>query len=462
MLQQPTPNDGVSRPSSTNIQPRRGSIPRWLEQARHARSRDARDAWGTFLSISRSGKKGRKLTLEERSEVAQRLYRYYHENKARLDERGVTISQLCQSAFDVDDSKEWYRLTLPEGVDPLARGIRANGWKYVQMIEAFSQALGDSRQQIADQLLRDTSLDPYCRSTKELNEMERLQASLSRIVCRIDSEFELFSTYQQTEKIRQMEIQSGGTLCWPFYDLDMPSSLTTEESRAILEMATDPDQAYYQLNDDHGRILGAHRGWWTNWHGCGHLQGDEFFYVPHAPLGHALIWDLPYRRNDSIAYQLAIHQQLAATRSNPENLKLPSDEWDDITKRPVGQTMSRNDMNAAVQYHFWLLAYPHPDGSGVVPTLYQAGEEGGAYVAPIDMNVIEMLRDAVWISTVSHESMLDRLTNLLTDGGDNPEGCSIERALKRTATWLRHNPILKRHQAQNERSRALDSHLRRN
>ncbi|QOQ83817.1 hypothetical protein INP81_08280 [Comamonas thiooxydans] len=239
----------------------------------------------------------------------------------------------------------------------------------------------------------------------------------------------------------------------------MSSSLETEELRATLEMAADPEQAYYQLKNNHGRRLDAHRGWWTNWHDCGHLQDDEFFYVPHAPLGHALIWDLPYRRNDPIAYQLAVHQQLADIRSVPENLKLPYDDWDDITKRPVGQTINRSDMNAALQYHFWLLAYPHPDGSGVVPTLYQAGEEGGAYVAPLDMNIIDMLRDAVWVTTDSHESMLDRLTTLLTDGGDDPQGCSIERALRRTATWLPHNPVLKRHQAQSERSRALDRHL---
>lgn len=50
---------------------------------------------------------------------------------------------------------------------------------------------------------------------------------------------------------------------------------------------------------------------------------------------------------------------------------------------------------------------------------------------------------------------------LLTDGGDDEAECSIERALRRTAPWLRHNPVLKRQQAQEERSRKLERYLHR-
>lgn len=450
------PND-PSRAGGQKYPTRPGQIPLWLEQAQHAHSGDARNAWSLLLKIGRHDKTGRKLTVEERTQIAQRLHRYYEEKKSLLDKKGFTIGHLCDMAFGPDNAKEWYRITLPEGVDAAARGTRANGWKYAQMVKALSCALGDSREQVADRLLKDTKLDPFCRSLPELTEIERVQSSLGQIVTRIDSEFGLFATYQRTAELKRMAIEAGSTQCWPLYDLEMSEN---EEPLLSFETAIDPSQAYYRLKAWHGS-RDVHYPWLNHWHDCGQLQNDDFFYVPHAPLGHALIWDLPFRRNDPAGYGLAVHQQLQAMRSNPENLKLPEDGWDDGIQRPRGQTASPDDRSACLQYHFWLLAYPHPDGRGVVPTLFQAGEEGGTCIRALDANAMEMLCDAVWVSPQSHESMLDRLLRLLTDGDADQDECSIERSLKRTAPWLGHNPVLKQHQAQLDRSRALERYLRR-
>lgn len=70
----------------------------------------------------------------------------------------------------------------------------------------------------------------------------------------------------------------------------------------------------------------------------------------------------------------------------------PRDEWDEENACPRGQTNG-----GALQYYFWLIAYPHP---------------------------------------------MERIKRLLVDR--DTEGMStIERALRRTGGWLNVNPILK-------------------
>lgn len=73
-----------------------------------------------------------------------------------------------------------------------------------------------------------------------------------------------------------------------------------------------------------------------------------------------------------------------------------------------------------------------------MPALYQPGEEGGAYLLPLDLQALAMLRHAVWISPDTAMPVTTRLRQLLSD----PNGPLLQ-AFRRTAPWLIHNPVLR-------------------
>ena len=175
----------------------------------------------------------------------------------------------------------------------------------------------------------------------------------------------------------------------------------------------------------------------------GRVQGDEFFFVPHAAIGHLLLWDLPDARTDIVAYRLARDRQLADVRAGRLRTPLPADNWDTGRQCPVGQTAAGDGQ---LQYHFWLLAYPDPAGQGVVPCLYQPGEEGGAFLMPLNVRSLTWLSEAVSVEADKHAPFLDRLQALLSDVGEDGM-CTFERQLRRTAKWLEFNPVLARHAA---------------
>lgn len=357
-------------------------------------------------------------------------------------------------AWVPEDAKELYRLTLPPGADARKRGIRVGALKYMNLIEKLVDVLGDNVEQVADRLLRGTSLHPMNNSEDQWSDMDLVQAHLQRIVNAVDRDFDLLNTYRRTAELKCRWIAEGGQLSWPLYDFsdlysDGQSAEEVEAFRKERTIAADPNQAFYRRQMHFGRRLDG--GWWLYGFEQGALQGDEFFYVPHAPLGHVLMWDLPNRREDRFAFELTVQQQLQQRRSASSSLALPIDDWDNARACPTGQTAERTG-NAHLQEFFWLLAYPHPDGKRIVPTLYQAGEEGGAYMVPLDMEVMDTLSDAVWVSAEKHCSLFDRLAELLTEVGDdglNP----IERNMRRTAAWLHDNPILKQHREREDRTR---------
>lgn len=289
--------------------------------------------------------------------------------------------------------------------------------------------------------------------------MELIQISLQKIVDKVDAEFNLFATYRQTAELKCKGVEAGEKSCWP---LDTPQELTPDNSietdreayRQAYAIAADPSQAFLRRNRYYGR-RSEYQGWYLDGSETGALQDDEFFYVPHAPLGQMLLCNLPDPCENRADYAHAVDKQVNEMQqafSNP--FAVPKDGWDAERKVPYGQT-SQGDDDVALQYHFWLLAYPHPDGKRLVPTLYQPGEEGGAYLLPLDIECLEMLADVIWVSKTSHCNALEYLKKLLVDQGEdgmNP----IERNLRRTAGWLAENPISKRERAQQESSRRLD------
>lgn len=420
-----------------------------------------------------NGRDPRKLKLEDATLLASELYRFLKKVAPRLKELGVSRGELCRRAglcgraikdtADTlpEDAKELYRLTLPPGADAQKRGIRVGAKKYLDLIETLTIVLGDSNEAVADQLLRGTSLHPMSRTADEWSDMDLVQMKLQRIVNDLDRDFDLLRTYRRTAELKSKGIAEGGQLGWPLWSVgddqlsDTPSAEEIDTYRVNRLAAADINQAFYLRNQHYGQRT---QGWFLYASETGALQSDEFFYVPHAPLGHVLIWDLPDRREDRVDYELAVKAQVQDAMRKPERLALPVDEWDLEKSCPTGQTGERT-RNWELQQFFWLLAYPHPDGKSLVPTLYCAGEEGGAYMAPLNMEVLEMLSDAVWVSPTKHCSVFDRLKEVLLEIGDD-DFSAIERNMRRTATWLVENPILKLQHERENISRRLDEVFR--
>lgn len=185
--------------------------------------------------------------------------------------------------------------------------------------------------------------------------------------------------------------------------------------------------------------------------GSGVVQDDMFFYVPHCPLGHVLLWDLPDPAIDRPAYELALRNELDRLRTSDGFEHTPTDEFDPLTCQPHGQTGTHeiNGTWANFQDYWWLAIYPDPRGRRLIPALYQPGEEGGAYLMPLDLQALAMLRHAVWVTPTEAIPVTQRLRQLLSDPS-NP----ILTAFRRTATWLTHNPIL---QSAEQQRRELDT-----
>ena len=448
---------------------------RKVRLAHRWRAADGRSAFGALNRAAFGDTKGRdprKLSIEDASVLATKLYVYLQEVAPRLKELGVSRGELCRRAGLCgraikqptdslpEDAKELYRLTLPPGSDAHKRGIRVGAVKYLNLIEVLTAVLGDNVEPVADRLLRGTSLHPMSKTAGEWSDMDLVQAHLQRIVNDLDRDFELMKSFRRTAELKSQWIGEGSQESWPLWDFsDLYVDGGTEDIdayRAGRIAAADPRQAFYRRHERFGRRLDS--GWWFYGFETGALQDDEFFYVPHAPLGHVLMWDLPDRREDRVAYEMAVKKQVQSFRRHPENLVLPNDDWDPSKACPIGQTGGRTD-NWQLQECFWLLAYPHPDGKRLVPTLYRAGEDGGAYMVPLDMEVLDTLSDAVWVSANEHCSVVDRLAALLTEIGEdglNP----IERNMRRTAAWLLDNPILKLQGDREARSRRLDEAFR--
>jgi hypothetical protein len=440
---------------------------------------NGKSAWGELVRAASGDGKDRdprKLAIDDASALASKLYVFLKEVEPRLKQLGISRGELCRRARFTrsageklpEDAKELYRLTLPPNTDARKREIRVGAEKYVALIDVVTRALGDNVELVADRLLRGTSLHRFSKSPDEWSDLEKVQSRLQRMVDDLDREFDLTKAYRRTAELKCRWITEGGHLGWPLYDVDHgffgelelssnPSAEQIEEYLAEHAAAADLNQAYYRRNQYAG-----HRTQWGKWWLFGfqsHARSDdEFFFVPHAPLGHVLMWDLPDRREDRASYDVAVKRQVFDIRNTPGMLVYPNDDWDETRARPAGQTAPGTD-DGEPQYICWLLAYPHPVSNALVPTLYQPLDMGGSYMLPLDMDALEILSNAVWVSQTDQCSVIEwlkaALINLGEDGFD-----PIERNLRRTAPWLLENPILKQQRENEDRSRRLDDVFR--
>jgi hypothetical protein len=253
---------------------------RKVRLAHRWRAVDGRSAFGELKRSAYGDKKGRdprRLSIEDRSVLAGKLYEFLKEVDPRLKELGISRGELCRRAelcgrklehpADTlpEDAKALHRLTLPPGADAQKRGIYAGAAKYLDLIEVLAAVLHDNVEQVADRLLRGTSLHPLSKTADEWSDMEKVQSQLQRIVNELDRDFDLMETFRRTAELKSKWIDEGSQVGWPLWDFsDLYEDGGTEDIeayRAERIAAADPNQAFYRRNEYFGRRR-SECEWW--------------------------------------------------------------------------------------------------------------------------------------------------------------------------------------------------------
>lgn len=424
---------------------------------------EGRDAWA---ALSRLG--GAALKENDAEIIARRLYEAFPAFKAKLKRDGVGLGVFCQQAGlgrAEHYSKELHRMLLPPGKVAQQRGLRRAASKYRKLLKAMSSVTGESTSSLATRLLAGTTLHPANAPIR--NEIEQVQLVLQSMVDAVDTEFGLYKTFMETARLKSNYAAEGRDCRWPHYEADFridlfeptesyvvledtyleDSAATMEKKREAAkkerESATDISRAYWERpvsrrNKDFASwLIADHTGGGPS--GC--LQNDEFFFVPHCYLGYG---EWSPTSEDSIATR---HIWMPKLRDSVLTIYSKfghqvADEWNETDLCPKGQTTSWPESYGDCQWNGWIVIYPTPDNSRLMPMLYVPGEEGGAILVPLDMITLSALRFSYYVSPSGEvETFYERIKNLI---GFRPgESKVMLDSFRRTAPWLEHNPIMK-------------------
>ena len=377
--------------------------------------------------------------------VARNIYAEFPRLKAALKAKNRTIGDFCKKAkisSGEDYSRELHRLMLAPGADPTKIRPRKSASKYLWLIEAMSDALGESVSSFTERMLRGTTL--HSADNGERSEVEMIQATLQRLVDKLDQEFGLHRTYLDTAQVKARHAANGGDCRWPQYDGSFRRNFYgetedhPENAERELSGAMDIRRAYWERPITKRVKTFESFTYGPTPSGC--LQDDSFFHVPHCHLGHAAGLNEPLPVNATPQQMEAIKTSVRAEtlRCLTQYGDAPKDDWDEVNERPVGQTSSMP--HAAAHDHAWLIIYPSPDHSGVMPMIYIAVEECGPIIVPLDAVTLSAMRRMYWVEddqTVI--TWLDHIKRLLLADA----GRGILDRLRRTAPWLAQNPLLK-------------------
>lgn len=413
-----------------------------------------REDRGVLSALKKLG--GRALPGDDALIVARNIHAEFPRLKAALKAQNRTLGEFCQEA-DISSgegySRELHRLMLAPGADPTKVRPRKSASKYLRLIEAMSKALGESVSNFTEQMLRSTTL--HRADEGDRSEVEMIQATLQRLVDKLDQEFGLHRTYLETAQAKARHAAKGGDCRWPQYEGSYRRSFygdaedDPENAARELAVAMDTRRAYWESPITKRFQTFENFTYGPTPSGC--LQDDSFFHVPHCHLGNAAGLNEPLPVNATPQQMEAIKTSVRdeTVRCLTQYGRAPKDEWDEVNERPVGQTSSMP--NAAAQYHAWLIIYPSPDHSGVMPMIYIAVEEWGPIIVPLDAVTLSAMRRMYWVEddqTVI--TWLDHIKRLLL----NDAGSAILGNLRRTAPWLAHNPLLR---MERQHSRDMDA-----
>lgn len=445
--------------------------------------REDKDAWSALTKI-----RGNPLPHGDEVIIAKRIYAEFPRLKIALKKQGIKLGEFCHSAGLTrqggDYSKELHRLMLAPDADSAKVRPRRTASKYKDLIAAMAKILGENRSALAERMLRETSL--HSGDNEQRTEVELIQKNLQLTVDILDAEFGWFDTFQETARLKATHAAEGGDCRWPqykasyrtsFYEL-APDDLEEQEECAVdeellqtqltqqkykieeqaalaeLKIAMDVDRAYWEtpITKRYNTLL----SWTYGPTASGCLQDDSFFYVPHAYLGHGggVCNPIdPARGAGHLKSELEKQQKWILENMKDFGFK-PEDDWDEAEQCPRGQTSSLK--HSAAHDHAWLIAYPAPDNTGLMPMLYIAVEECGPIIVPLDAVTLSAMRTLYWFDAEGQTStFLERIKELMR--ANTEEDDAIFQQLHETAHWLKKNPFFKMKQKNTENLEFLEN-----
>ena len=438
---------------------------------------DGKDAWS---ALKRLGAKD--LPRGDEIILARNLYREFQRLKRELKSQGTKLGSFCERAglgSSGNYSKELHRMMLAPDAQPEKVRVRRNASKYRWLLEAMAQIFKVSCSTLAHQVMSGMSLHPTNAEVRD--EAEEVQGMLQGLVNAVDKEFGLFAVFMETAALKAKHAADGGSCRWPHWEAGLRASAfeplgpslsdvqikenldrilsgesmpwhspepTLEEKRANSavaraaerEAAMNPSRAYWA--EAVSKRDSAHDVWLYGPTPSGCCIDDDFFHVPHAYLGYGAGILKPADPN--LGYG---DQAIEIEKLRDETLRLfeqygsvPDDDWDEVARKPTGQTSSMDD--AIARYHAWLVAYPSPDNSCLMPMLLVPVEECGPILIPLDVVTLAALRDVYWVAPDGQvEKFLVRIKRLI--GYLPGQSKAILQSFRRTAPWLKENPFMK-------------------
>lgn len=428
---------------------------------------DGRDAWSELRKLG-----NKNLAKGDEVIIARSLFAEFPRLKAALKAQGLSLGKFCKKAGLGDDgsySKELHRMMLPPETTPERIGLRRSANKYRSLLKEMASIYNVSPSGLASRLMLGMSIHPVDSETSD--KLGLIQALLQGCVDHVDQVFGLFGLFMETAELKTKHAQAGGSCRWPHWDAEyrldnfLPVDLAAKKLLQTLcnDPTVDMSEAEFQAADNAARktelssAMDKARAYWESpatqkekpiesWlvgptmSGC--QMSDEFFYVPHAYLGFGEgICTPPDGDPNSSEYKQSIARlrKQALASFNTYGVE-PKDEWNEETQKPTGQITSMAD--AMAHYHAWIIAYPSPDNTRLMPMLLLPIEECGPILIPLDVVTLSWLGKTYWVGPEGQTaSFLDRIQDLIGWREGDPK--IILDALRRTAPWLHKNPIMK-------------------
>lgn len=424
-------------------------------------------AWGKLKPMRRfKDKKDRIAMAKELHAEIEKLKRTHPKIKVGELAREAKLSQ-------EPTSKELWRLTLPSGVDPAGRGLRADPQKYVRLIEAIQRLTGENISLLADRVTWATSFHPKQLNGVGVEESEHLIDTLQEAINRIDSEFReisggltLYETFMKTAQLKVEMVKKGSPLRWPicdnedgYYEKEPPRIETVTDS-GDTQLIDNPLYPFTPRQEDDLEVKYAY---WQRDALRPYYQLSEGFTYPSSLSHHFALMHLP-------RIYLGVAEDWESWFGHSDYSKEDVDAMREMLKHHVGELSEIRDKetgDATIAHrhpetgewkeglegeysgiypihssaHVWLVIYPTPDNRSLGAMLYRPYDEGGTHITFLNHRAFLKLRDYEYIGHAVSMSLYDRINELMGDTGK----FEIYEEWKKTAQDILRNPIWRAH-----------------
>ncbi|MCX7178497.1 MAG: hypothetical protein NTX56_06855 [Proteobacteria bacterium] len=397
---------------------------------------------------------GKRLTLSDRLRLARNLEPIVL-NEFPERNSGMFSYQLLQHADLTRDqtNKNQWRLITRDG--QAVGDLYADPDRFLRLILALHELLPEDLGVLADRVLTGTSFD--LGTCTNIDEAELIWRVLQTASNRVGAKYGLLEACHQVSFVRRKtddqiaimattpigegNLPPGGTkillnladgfndLIWPLYDYPIlyPKPGATTEA-----------ECFASVNAFWSRDFNQYGPYAAGVSGC-----IDTLYFPHVLVGEVLTRDtvdalgLSTRAESPHLKVVGEHDLLQELVDDP----LPTISFDEDTKRYIWAGVGDETEWKAT----WLLMYPAPDMSRMIPALFQLGELYTGYLLPLSPAVIANFADekSWWYLSKGNdcESLYERIKQLATIGESGiPQ---IEEHWMQTAKRFRFNPVLR-------------------